>query len=117
MSTVNRTVNDGSEAGKICPQGYPEWTVVRNAARSGRSPAQLRQELESDPRQSEDCLFLDVVVPKSVFEENTCQEGKALGKGGERETTVKTTICSQHTTREKGYHFHWLTCDSLTATH
>ncbi|OAA32796.1 carboxylesterase family protein [Moelleriella libera RCEF 2490] len=81
VSTVNRTVNDGSEAGKICPQGYPEWTVVRNAARSGRSPTQLRQELESDPRQSEDCLFLDVVVPKSVFEENTCQEGKALGKG------------------------------------
>lgn len=50
VSTVNRTVNEGS-VGYMCPQGYSDWVL----------------ELESDPKQNEDCLFMDVMLSKKLY--------------------------------------------------
>jgi carboxylesterase type B len=67
---------------RICPQAYPAWleTIAPqflslylagqtafnassfNTSRSGSSQP------PEDPRTTEDCLFLDVVVPKSIFD-------------------------------------------------
>ncbi|KAK2590698.1 hypothetical protein QQS21_011622 [Conoideocrella luteorostrata] len=72
VSTTSRdTIYDASDAGTICTQGYPEWTLVKLAKTVGGTAAELRKKLESDPRNSEDCLFLNVVVPRSIY-----------GKGG-----------------------------------
>ncbi|MCJ1367175.1 hypothetical protein MMC16_006307 [Acarospora aff. strigata] len=83
------TVQNGSK-GAVCPQAFPAWLAVVTpfveaylqgkpfdynatvaalmANSTGRLPPQ-------DPRTSEDCLFLDVMVPKQVFE----QAGKKKG--------------------------------------
>ena len=74
-------VNSGS-VGRICPQVNPTWALIAQrfvpasltgqsfnlsaaeaavAEASGSIPAQ-------DPRTSEDCLFLDVVVPEKIFD-------------------------------------------------
>ncbi|KAL3425899.1 acetylcholinesterase [Phlyctema vagabunda] len=50
-------VQDGSY-GKICPQAYARWQLGANVL---NPPAE---------NESEDCLFLDVVVPKTVYESN-----------------------------------------------
>lgn len=76
----NTTVNNGS-VGRICPQASPKWELIAAtfdveyltgqkfnatlaaadvAAQSGAVPKQ-------DPRTTEDCLFLDVVVPQKIF--------------------------------------------------
>lgn len=54
--TVNRTVNDGSQS-VICPQAMPEWMILATG----------RNKFTVDPRTSEDCLFLDIVVPQETF--------------------------------------------------
>lgn len=82
VKTKSDTVQNGS-LGVICPQASPAWLAITtkfipaylsgqsfdyNAAvaalsnSSGAAPAM-------DPRTSEDCLFLDVVVPKQVFDQ------------------------------------------------
>ncbi|KAL1641763.1 hypothetical protein SLS58_005802 [Diplodia intermedia] len=48
-------INDGS-VGRICPQA-PAAHSSHNSSSTTR-----------DPRESEDCLFLDVIVPRKVFE-------------------------------------------------
>ncbi|KAL4935565.1 Alpha/Beta hydrolase protein [Aspergillus oleicola] len=68
---VNRSlVQTGSEA-RICPQDLPSWmpqsmsnaiSYVLNGSITSMGPILM------DPRASEDCLFLDVVVPKKIFE-------------------------------------------------
>lgn len=76
----SRTVNQG-KIGRICPQASPTWLVIATqflpaylagqpfnvsaaeaalGANSSLAPPQ-------DPRTSEDCLFLDVIVPQKVF--------------------------------------------------
>lgn len=80
MSSVNRTVTDGPAVGNICPQGYPQWTLVETAAELGVTVEEVRQQLESDPRNSEDCLFLDVVVPRTLFGGHRGRCGKGGGK-------------------------------------
>ncbi|KAL2847166.1 alpha/beta-hydrolase [Aspergillus pseudoustus] len=68
---VNRsTAQKGSEA-RICPQALPSWmpqsmsnaiSYITNGKVTNAGPVLM------DPRASEDCLFLDVVVPKKIFE-------------------------------------------------
>ncbi|KAL9118166.1 MAG: hypothetical protein Q9187_005294, partial [Circinaria calcarea] len=73
-------INNGS-VGAICPQALPVWTAISAIfvpkyltgqpfdlaateaalANSSSSPPAI------DPRTSEDCLFLDVIVPQTVF--------------------------------------------------
>ncbi|OCK81308.1 alpha/beta-hydrolase [Lepidopterella palustris CBS 459.81] len=55
-------IQDGSY-GKVCPQGYPLWmetALETNNVTYYTSP---------DLPESEDCLFLDVIVPRQVFED------------------------------------------------
>ncbi|KAL2794574.1 Alpha/Beta hydrolase protein [Aspergillus keveii] len=77
--SINRsTINDGS-VGRICPQAYPKWMALErafiprylagipfngslNLADYHYSPAPV------DPRTDEDCLFLDILVPKEVYQ-------------------------------------------------
>ncbi|KAL9577504.1 MAG: hypothetical protein Q9212_006323 [Teloschistes hypoglaucus] len=46
----------------ICPQAYPKWLTTRTTA-----PFTEADIPPVDPRTSEDCLFLDVLLPKSVW--------------------------------------------------
>jgi cholinesterase len=78
----NRTIDNGSVA-RICPQAYPAIAAknqvynthysltgktsledFQNATRSFDYPRNTAQ----DPRATEDCLFLDVMVPKDVYD-------------------------------------------------
>lgn len=90
---MNRSsVNTGS-IGHICPQANPAWLLVAaqfipeyllgepinistSTGGGGSSSIQL------DPRTSEDCLLLDVVVPKPILDNADCDGEKApvLGK-------------------------------------
>ena len=77
----NTTVNDGS-AGVICPQANPAWELISvefvpdylqgipfNLSAAEESLQSANSSLPpQDPRTTEDCLFLDVVVPKPVFQ-------------------------------------------------
>ncbi|RAH68789.1 alpha/beta-hydrolase [Aspergillus aculeatinus CBS 121060] len=75
---VNRsTAQQGSEA-RICPQALPSWmpqsgsnaiSYVTNGSVTSMGPVLM------DPRASEDCLFLDVVVPKKIFETSGKKKG------------------------------------------
>lgn len=68
MSTKNRTaVQDGSVGAK-CPQAFPAWALTEEATKAGMTPDQLHQVILADPEASEDCLFLNVVVPKAVID-------------------------------------------------
>ena len=88
---VNRTaVNDGLD-GRVCPQATPGWATERglsvdayfkgegnfasftNEPPPGVTPGSMPPSVEA-PQVSEDCLFLDVIVPKAVYH---CPEKKA----------------------------------------
>ena len=75
------TVNNGS-IGIICPQASPAWELIAaefdpdylagipfntSAAVSSSSSSSARTLPPMDPRTTEDCLFLDVVVPQAIF--------------------------------------------------
>jgi carboxylesterase type B len=76
----NRThVQDGS-VGRVCPQANPLWEEYIEPAfllslESGTSFNQSTNissypyvPQKMDPRTTEDCLFLDVIVPKKIFD-------------------------------------------------
>ena len=58
-------VNNGS-VGYICPQAPPGWFTQANADLGNLS--KVIPPGTSSQSQSEDCLFLDVIVPKKVYE-------------------------------------------------
>jgi len=75
--TVNRTVNDGAVT-RICPQASGAWLGIsvpfmieyltgQPAGPPGGGPPPGPP--PSDPRQSEDCLYLDVKTPRAVFDD------------------------------------------------
>ena len=80
-TSFNGTLNDGS-VGHICPQAIPAWTAISaefvpayleglsfNLTAAEASLANMTMTVPpQDPRTSEDCLFLDVVVPQAIFE-------------------------------------------------
>ncbi|OQV05710.1 hypothetical protein CLAIMM_10397 [Cladophialophora immunda] len=77
----NTTVQDGS-VGAICPQANPDWIAIGEAYTAAFAAGKpfnysaVATQLQAnppkpsppDPRIKEDCLFLDVFVPKSVFD-------------------------------------------------
>ncbi|KAI4731725.1 carboxylesterase family protein-like protein [Aureobasidium sp. EXF-10728] len=83
---VNRTQVQTGSVGRICPQANPAWEVIAgqwipeyllenktsftmsdfNLTTSSNSSAATM----TDPRESEDCLFLDVMVPEAIFNSN-----------------------------------------------
>jgi hypothetical protein len=78
----NRTVNDGQH-GAICPQAGPAWTATAEPflglyltggnisnythPTHATTTSISSSSLSIDPRTSEDCLFLDVIVPQKIF--------------------------------------------------
>ena len=75
--TKNRTINDG-QISTICPQASPAWELIAEQFLSGVPIATLINEsststlsLADIPKAaagtSEDCLFLDVMVPEKIF--------------------------------------------------
>ena len=84
----NSAVNNGS-TGVICPQAGSAWTLIAEEfmpAYLAGQPFNLSaaeaglQNIPSpaiDPRTTEDCLFLDVVVPKKIFEKPVKSYGGA----------------------------------------
>lgn len=92
--TRNRTIDDGSVA-RICPQAYPAGVFVNqiyNSYYSTTGETSLEgfqnatvgfdypRNTPQDLRATEDCLFLDIMVPRKVFEKRTNKTGK-LRKG------------------------------------
>jgi hypothetical protein len=86
----NTQVNNGS-VGSICPQASPPWLAIGSefslayalgipfnfaAAEAALAAANLSS--TPDPRETEDCLFLDVFVPKHIFN-NRSSAGKGHG--------------------------------------
>lgn len=74
---VNRSAIETGNMPRLCPQGFPGWgntafpfmslyTAGLPFNVTSNNPA--NQPLPPiDPRTTEDCLFLDVMVPKNVF--------------------------------------------------
>lgn len=97
---MNRsTVNTGS-VGRVCPQANPAWELlaaqflqeylkglpinINTSVLSGGSNTTI----QLDPRTTEDCLFLDVLVPKPILDNVYGRPGApVLGK-------VKPTVIS-----------------------
>jgi hypothetical protein len=90
----NRTVNDGQTA-VICPQADPAWLLIAEKFLAGVPLATLINESSSssgslnlsdlptpDPRTSEDCLFLDVVVPNKIFNNQRWKQKRNGYNGG-----------------------------------
>ncbi|KAL8702647.1 MAG: hypothetical protein Q9201_004172 [Fulgogasparrea decipioides] len=78
---INRSIDQGL-VGRICPQATPAWQLIAqqfvpaylagkpfnaSAAEASIAAAAAASPLPLDPRTTEDCLFLDVVVPERVF--------------------------------------------------
>ncbi|KAF4829002.1 Carboxylesterase patB [Colletotrichum tropicale] len=83
---TNPTVVETGASGRVCPQSSPAWlseaiafvtnvtqglafnsSAFREQQSANASTTPVRQ---PDPRTNEDCLVLDVVVPKSAFEQH-----------------------------------------------
>lgn len=80
---VNASTIDTGDVGRMCPQAVPVWLAAMgepfvadylnghqfngslNISSYGYTPLPL------DPRTTEDCLFLDVLTPQSVFDEGS----------------------------------------------
>ncbi|KAM6477064.1 alpha/beta-hydrolase [Trichoderma sp. SZMC 28011] len=86
---VQKTIQDGS-IGKICPQQSPNWTITAiqfaTAWATNQLPSFNFTEAEeianstpqtTDPRTTEDCLVLDVIVPKAVLDKKKSHGKKA----------------------------------------
>jgi cholinesterase len=76
--------NDGSKA-VSCIQAVPYWTVYTTAwvtngtaafnISEGYQPPDVTFMPPQDPQMSEDCLFLDVMVPKKIFDNANKRSG------------------------------------------
>lgn len=84
LKPSGRVFNDGSKA-VTCFQVLPAWgsttaawlvngTAAFNIS-AGYQPPHLTELPTADPQASEDCLFLDVMVPKGIFDNAGRSEG------------------------------------------
>lgn len=93
LPAQNRTHVQTGDVGRICPQATPLWiniepgfllslqynttfTQSTNISSYPYVPAKI------DPRTSEDCLFLDVVVPKAIFDRGQQNSNHGQHKSG-----------------------------------
>ena len=77
-STVNRTVNKG-ENDKICIQASPGWVQQKVLSENNLTIEDLGK---PSPRESEDCLFLDVLVPTNVWEKEAKKKTRGKADSG-----------------------------------
>lgn len=76
-STSQKVFNDGHKA-VTCIQATPAWAVFSEAwvtngtaafnISAGYQPPNITSLPPQDPSEKEDCLFLDVMVPKLIFD-------------------------------------------------
>lgn len=91
----NRTVNDG-QTSVICPQANPGWELITGQFLAGANITSLENETTFSlsnipppvPGSSEDCLFLDVMVPEKIFNSQ-----RAKKKRGE---IARCSDCDEH---------------------
>jgi len=94
--TGRNTVVQNGSVGSICPQALPAWGFIGTAFTvafaegkesafnfTAAEDALLAAEANAsapipDPRTTEDCLFLDVFVPKAVFDMKNCSGAAVL---------------------------------------
>lgn len=85
----NRTVQTGN-VGRICHQALPPWNLIAeqfvpaylsgnisafNTSAPPSPPSTSSNVVATDPRETEDCLFLDVVVPEHIFKKRSRRDG------------------------------------------
>ncbi|RDW77798.1 hypothetical protein BP6252_05851 [Coleophoma cylindrospora] len=58
-------IQDGSY-GNICPQAYAEWQLGALSL------------LDGAPNENEDCLFADVIVPKSIYDNKSLNQSRSV---------------------------------------
>ncbi|KAH7074546.1 Alpha/Beta hydrolase protein [Paraphoma chrysanthemicola] len=90
----NLTIDDGSIA-RICPQAYPSGAARNQVfnthySRTGKTGLEdfenatqgfdYPRNTPQDPRATEDCLFLDLMVPREVFNRRY-SKGQRFGRG------------------------------------
>src|SRR5256885_16020390 len=90
-TTCRNPILNNRSVGSICPQASPAWSPIGKgfaiaytqgipfnitAAEAALAAANLSS--TPDPRTTEDCLFLDVFVPKHIFN-NRASAGKGKG--------------------------------------
>ncbi|KAH7085808.1 carboxylesterase family protein-like protein [Paraphoma chrysanthemicola] len=85
---VNRSVVQNGEIPRICPQASPGWQPTAFAVMSQFTaglPINVSSNIGTDqplppidPRTTEDCLFLDVMVPKGIFDAQQNGSGAAV---------------------------------------
>ncbi|KAI9841075.1 MAG: hypothetical protein M1838_003785 [Thelocarpon superellum] len=76
----NRTIQT-SEVSRVCYQALPGWAASQTASQfnSSKPASGAATELPAlDPRETEDCLFLDVYVPKNVYDHQSNGSGAAV---------------------------------------
>ncbi|KAH7333081.1 acetylcholinesterase precursor [Rhexocercosporidium sp. MPI-PUGE-AT-0058] len=83
-STKHKVFNNGSKFA-ICPNAMPAWSSVANKwltegigsinITAGYSIPNITSAPPVMPGTSEDCLFLDVLVPKTVFDDDMKEKG------------------------------------------
>ncbi|KAI9822839.1 MAG: hypothetical protein M1826_000367 [Phylliscum demangeonii] len=92
---VDRSTVQTGAVDRICHQAYPAWLLVEAAfvpayltnnasamqAATAQAPPSASDLGPPDPRETEDCLFLDVVVPKAVFDGRRAAGGRGPGAG------------------------------------
>jgi len=89
----NRTIDNGSIA-RICPQAYPSLSFTNqifNTYYSNTGQTSLEgfenasqgfdypRNTPQDPRATEDCLFLDVMIPRDIFKRRHSLNGPGTG--------------------------------------
>ncbi|RYP28602.1 hypothetical protein DL767_007143 [Monosporascus sp. MG133] len=79
-TNIDREVNDGTTI-RTCPQAYPWWLIEQLAPQYGLTPTEFEAFVYSSPM-FEDCLFLDVFVPKSIFDEASRDSSKRARANG-----------------------------------
>ncbi|ESZ98491.1 carboxylesterase [Sclerotinia borealis F-4128] len=101
----NITINNGQHD-SICPQATPAWMLTaeifvddylsgQNVSNFTNPPHEMvarRTALSVDPRSSEDCLFLDVIVPQKIFSATKTSEIVAKNAGNETGAPVLVWI-------------------------
>ncbi|POR37838.1 Carboxylic ester hydrolase [Tolypocladium paradoxum] len=79
---VNRTAVQLGDAGVSCPQAFAVWYLCGKALQAGtvNSTDECDASLlpPADPSEREDCLFLDIMVPKRVFDNRHAQKSPVM---------------------------------------
>lgn len=104
----NTTINDGQHSA-ICPQASPSWEVIEGQYILGANLSTLEAALAAQesrlpsipkpgPKESEDCLFLDVISPVAAYSQAKSKQGKH--NGHEKNCTggpspYSCTVCSR----------------------